>query len=310
MARFSVPIQHYGDARFPNTACFVDYARAVVAALRQLGHEVVPPTVDGANVDRTARPIVFGAQNMLTVDDPRDLGSFCPADAILYNSEQIGARGADPQRIFDAVKTWRNRVLWDYSERNAEILRKMGCERVVLCPVGYVSAMTRIEPLAPDMEDIDVLFYGSVETPQRIIGLERSGIRVMDRGRILSELRRAGLRVEHVFGVYSTDLDAYIARAKVVLNLHYYEGAVFEIFRCSQLLANKKCIVTEDGGVDDALESFARRSMVYVPRKDIVEACRALVVDLGRRREHAEHGFNEFRKSSLSDNVKRAIEQS
>lgn len=310
--RFSVPIHGLGDPRHPNTACFVDYVRALVAALRELGHEVVPPTVDGHNVDRTARPIAFGEQNMQSVDWEGDPGSFMPADAILYNSEQTGARGCDPKKIFDAVKTWKKRVVWDYSEINAAVLRKMGCERVIHCPVAYTPAMTRIDPLPPEKEDIDVLFYGSVETPQRIVALNKpeTGMKVLDRGQVLADLRRVGLKVEYVWGKFATDLDSYIARAKIVLNLHYYEGAVFEIFRCSQLLANKKCIVTEDGGIDDELEEFAKKSMVYSRRRDLVETCRALVADRQLRQISGAHGFKEFAKTSLANNVKRALEQS
>lgn len=307
--KFSVPITGLGHYQHPHAACFIDYVRALVSALRQLGHEVVPPTIDGVT-DRSARPIVFGAQNMDSMDVSSDPGSFCPENTILYNSEQTGATGADPKRIFDAVKTWRHRIVWDYSEVNARVLRKMGCERVVSCPVGYDKSMTRIEALAPDKEDIDVLFYGSVETPSRIVGLEKANIKVLDRGHILSDCKRAGLKIAHVFGVYSTDLDPYIARAKVVLNLHYYAGAVFEIFRCSQLLANKKCIITEDGGADETLEGFAREAMVYVPRKEIVEACKALVASYDARTIAAERGYGAFRKTSLVDNVRKALEQS
>lgn len=310
MRRFSVPIHGLGDPRHPNTACFVDFVQALVAALRELGHEVVPPTVDGHNVDRTARPIAFGEQNMQSVDWEGDPGSFMPADAILFNTEQTGARGCDPKRIFDAVKTWQKRVVWDYSETNAKVLRAMGCERVVHCPVGYSPAMTRITPLKPEEEDIDVLFAGSVETPKRIVGLAAAGIKVLDRGQILADLKNAGLNTVHVWGVYGADLDPYIARAKVVLNLHYYEGAVFEIFRCSHLLANKKCIVTEDGGCDEELESFAYSSMVYTPRGKIVEICKKLVGAYHLRRMAGDLGFDVFSRTSLTNNVRKALEQS
>lgn len=324
--KFSVPIAGYGLARVaPHAACFVDYVRAVVAALRDLGHEVVRPTSDdpqntrsqvlGVRIDRSARPIIFGAQNMLTVDDQRDPGSFCPDNAILYNSEQTGARGADARLIFDAVSTWKKRIVWDYSRRNAEVLRRLGVGHVVMCPVAYHPSMTRIDPLPADQEDIDVLFYGSVETLDRITRLQGPGspIQVLDRGQVLEDLKRAGLKVCVITardGIYAEALDPYIARAKVVLNLHYYQGAVFEMFRCSHLLANRKCIITEDGGVDEELEDFARKSMIYVPRGDLVEACRMLVDNADLRHIHGKIGYDAFRKTSLTENIRKALEQS
>lgn len=309
--RFSIPICGLGHVQHPNVACFVDYVRAVAAALKQLGHDVVPPTVDGANVDKHARPIVFGAQNMHSVDWPGDPGSFCPDNAILYNSEQTGARGVNPKSIFDAVKTWRTRVVWDYSNVNAGVLRSLGCERVVHCPVGYTPAMTRIKPLPPEDEDIDVLFVGSVATTESIFGVKKSGFNLLDRGQILNDCVRAGLKVKHIFGLYAEDVDPYIARAKIVLNLHYYEGAVFEIFRCSQLLANRKCVITEDGGVDEELEAFAKQAMVYTKRKDVVDKCVELAKALPEvRRAHALRGFDHFTRTNLANNIKRALEQS
>lgn len=311
--KFSVPIAGYGlpDPQFQHVGCFIDFVRSLVEALRDLGHEVVRPDGFWQPGHSNGRPIVFGAQNMINLEAPGDPGSWTPSDAILFNTEQTGAAGADPKRIFDAVKTWQNRVIWDYSEVNATKLREMGCKHVVLCPLGYHPSMTRIQPLLPEQEDIDVLFAGSVETPQRIAKFKRSPtIRVLDRGAILEDLRRAGLKVQHVFGVYGTDLDPILARAKVVLNLHYYEGAVFEIFRVSHLLANKKCVVTENGGIDGQLEEFAERSTIRLARKDIVEACKVLVADSHARRVQANAGHEEFLKTSLENNVKRALEQS
>ena len=220
--KFSVPITGFGDPQHPHSGCFVDYARALVSALRTLGHEVVRPGDVWTPGHPYGRPIVFGAQITASLDVPGDAGSFMPGDAILYNSEQTGARGSDEKLIFDAIQTWRERVIWDYAETNAAALRRLGAKRVVMCPVAYDPVMTRIAPLEPNREDIDVLFYGSLETPIRIAGMRKAGIRVLDRAALLADLRQAGLNVSYQFGVYGTDLDPYIARAKVVLNLHYY----------------------------------------------------------------------------------------
>ncbi len=41
--------------------------------------------------------------------------------------------------------------------------------------------------------------------------------------------------------------DELISRAKVVLNVHFYPTAIFEIVRVSYLLANRKAVVGECG---------------------------------------------------------------
>ncbi len=71
-------------------------------------------------------------------------------------------------------------------------------------PVGYVPELARI---APANEDIDVLFYVECQSPAP----EDSG-----------SAQRAGPDVVTLFGTYGEQRDHAIARAKVVLSVHYY----------------------------------------------------------------------------------------
>jgi hypothetical protein len=113
------------------------------------------------------------------------------------------------------------------------------------------------------VQDIDVLFYGSVN--------ER-------RARVIVELRNRGLNAQAVFGVYGAPRDSLIARAKVVLNLHYYDTSIFEIVRVSYLLANRKAVVSEchDGTeIDPDMVDAVR----LAPYEQLVDACVDLVND-------------------------------
>ena len=135
--------------------------------------------------------------------------------SVLYNLEQFDERNRE-LRILLADHSDRFQI-WDYSQRNIEILKNTGFQSpITWVPIGNAPSLTRIEK-AP-VQDIDVLFYGS--TNQR-------------RLQILDELEATGLNVQAVFGVYGTERDALIARAKVVLNLHYYESSIFEMVRVS-----------------------------------------------------------------------------
>jgi hypothetical protein len=49
----------------------------------------------------------------------------------------------------------------------------------------------------------------------------------------------------HAFGAYGAGRDALVARSKIVLSMHYYEPAAFEIVRVAYLLANAKAVVAE-----------------------------------------------------------------
>jgi hypothetical protein len=247
--------------------------------LRQLGHEVV-------GFDNPGRLIMFGANNMVD-----EVGSM-PADAIMINTEQMTAFD-NPTELISAYMQYRDRVVWDYSTKNIEILRGLGLQRLVHCPIGYVPVMSRISP-AP-VEDIDVLFYGACS--------ER-------RKRVMEQLEDAGVKIAICTGIFGRDLDPFIARAKVVLNMHFYERPIFEVVRCSHLWANKKCVVTEGGGLDEDLESLASRAAAYVRYDQLVNQCRYLVESDAARDFYMERGFEEFSKVDFTESVRMALEES
>ncbi|HEV2269414.1 MAG TPA: methyltransferase domain-containing protein [Steroidobacteraceae bacterium] len=230
-----------------------ELAECVYFGLRRLGLPVFyhePP-------DRPARQIVFGA-HLLNEEGINRL----PATAILYNSEQIypdspWLRGAYLEGL-------RTREVWDYSEENVARLQELGAQNAKHVPLGYVPELVRI---APASEDIDVLFYGSVNPRRK---------------KILDELRARGLQVVSLFGAYGEERDRAISRAKVVLCLHFYEAKVFEIVRVAYLLSNEKAVVAE-WDAERAEHADLREALCAVPYEGLVEACEALIRDPARR---------------------------
>lgn len=281
MSKFAIAIAARG--RNPHAACFEDVAKAMAEALRRLGHEVFTGTITPGGDH--GRLILFGCNNGKWL-------SAIPSDAIIFNSEQISAVD-DPDRYMENYPHYRKHVVWDYSKANIAILKQFGITRAVHCPIGYVDSMTTIAPVAE--EDIDVLFYGSTN-PHRL--------------KILDALDDAGLKTERLFGVYGAERDAWIARAKVVLNLHHYERGVFEIFRVSHLVANKKCVVSEAGGVDAELEAIAKKIAVSVPYENLVTACKLMVSSREARRVVVETTHENFKKMDFVEYVRTALEQS
>ena len=125
---------------------------------------------------------------------------------------------------------------------------------------------------------IDVLFYGSLNPRRQAI---------------LEELQRRGLKVTTLTGCYGEARDRYIARSKVVLNLHFYESKVFEIVRVSYLLSNFKAVVAESGA-GTSIEPDLLQAVRAVPYDGLVEACVQLVQDDAARRELAQRGHAVF----------------
>ncbi|MBV5336503.1 MAG: hypothetical protein J0653_00365, partial [Deltaproteobacteria bacterium] len=155
-------------------------------------------------------------------------------------------------------------------------------------PCGFVPELC--SELSASHEDIDVLFYGSMNDRRK---------------KIIDELRTAGLRAEVAFGVYAKTRDSLISRAKVVLNMHFYEPGHFEILRVGYLLANRKAVVSEVNE-GESVDADLMGGFAAVNYNDLVKQCVHLVQDEVRRKGLAEAGFKIFSARCASDILQRA----
>jgi hypothetical protein len=233
-----------------HSEAFREVAESLVHGLRRLGHDAI---LSNDACHPGARPIVLGS-NLLS-SHPLAL----PDDAILYNLEQIDP--TSPWVTPRLLELFRRHELWDYSVRNATQYGLLGLATPRVVPIGYVAELVRIPRVAE--EDIDVLFYGSMNERRRTV---------------IEELRARGLRVEAAFGVYGEVRDRLIARSKLVLNVHYYEAKVFEIVRISYLLANRRCVVSERGA-DPCEEQEFGDGVAFANYRDLADVCSCLVAD-------------------------------
>ncbi len=123
--------------------------------------------------------------------------------------------------------------MWDYNQRNIDRLKSdfVVDNALLWLRIGYLPCMQRIVRAA--IPDVDVLFYGKQSARRR---------------HILDAMRLSGLEIVSLENVYGAERDAWIARSKIVLNLHYYDfSGVAEIVRLSYLLSNEKAVVSECG---------------------------------------------------------------
>jgi SAM-dependent methyltransferase len=85
-----------------------------------------------------------------------------------------------------------------------------------------------------------------------------------------------------LFGAYGEERDRAIARAKLVLSVHFYPAKIFEVVRAAYLLTNAKAVVAECGP-DTSVESDLREALCGVPYEGLVDACFELVRDAAKR---------------------------
>jgi hypothetical protein len=211
-----------------------------------------------------------------------------PPGSIIYNFEQISDQSPWLGPVYRSLLS--RFTVWDYSRRNLTTIGSIADRRHLhLVPIGYVPELTQIPP--SPTEDIDVLFYGAVN--QR-------------RYAILLALQHAGLRVRAETSIRDHARDALISRAKVVLNLHFYPSAIFEIVRVSYLLANRKAVVGECG-LHTEIDSDIREAIAPANYYRLCDTVLELLRDDSRRLDLAQRGHEIFAKRRLPDIIAQAI---
>jgi hypothetical protein len=261
--------------------CLNEAANGIFFSLAELGH--------GAYVCSSINPPQV-EYDRLIVFNSHVSAALLPEHAIIYNSEQIPPTDSPVSpRWNQYIEKLRKHTVWDYSKTNQERLAARGVKSI-LCPIGYYPQMERITEDVK--QDIDVLFYGSMNAR---------------RNKIVNDCDKAGLVTKHLFGIYGEERDAVIARSKIIANVHFYPSPIWEIFRCSYLIGNKKCVVSENEGCDLGLEAIASATTHHVSYSKIVEECKMLASDYALREQTSSMAYRTFKERGQTERVKIAL---
>ncbi len=247
-------------AAYDHHPAFHDAAQALSAAFAALGGSA--PVVTEPTTWKGRVPIVFGS-HLLTHFPEADL----PPEAVFFNLEPVDARSIWMNE--DYLGLLKRHPVLDYSLKNIQALKSAGIDHADHLPIRAMPIAGGDDGLVPD---IDVLFFGSINERRRAI---------------LDALRARGLNVVALFGVYGAERDRAVARAKVVLNVHFYEAAIFETVRVSPMLARGACVVSE-GQPDDPDVVDLAGGLVLCSYETLVDHCCALVADAVERRSLSE----------------------
>ena len=249
---------------YEHSFCLLELAELITYSLRDLGYDT---TFRINDLDTGRRNIIVGCHLINT-----ELIPHVPESTIVVNSEQIYDQ--DPFEWNRKIFAWAaNFETWDYSPRNVAAFAQRGLPDVKLLKIGHQPQLTRIAK-APE-PDIDVLFYGSV-TDRRTA--------------VFEEIRRRGLNLVTLFAVYGEERDAYIARSKVVLNLHNHAAEIFEVVRVHYLLSNSVAVVSEVNA-STSVSDFYSEAVAGVPYESLADECERLVNDEAARRDVQQRGY-------------------
>ena len=142
----------------------------------------------------------------------------------------------------DYIKCLENSfAIFDYSLVNVDFLQKKGLSmrQMYYLPISFGNRLQKA--VFRDVEkEYDVLFYGDVNNERR--------------QRYLRALQQK-FSVKIVSDSFGEELRQELLKAKVIVNIHYYEGALLETTRIYECLSYGCCVVSETScDIDEHVE--------------------------------------------------------
>lgn len=117
-------------------------------------------------------------------------------------------------------------AIWDYSEMNIPRYSKFNKKITIVTP--------GIQQVPTNGKDIEYLFYGWIHGSER-------------RRRILNEIRQ-GKDVMVIENTLMSDMWNLLKRAKVVINVHYYDNSPLELYRIHESISHGCQVYLQDEG--------------------------------------------------------------
>jgi GR25 family glycosyltransferase involved in LPS biosynthesis/glycosyltransferase involved in cell wall biosynthesis len=187
-----------------------------------------------------------------------------PDDYIAIQMEQtVSSRWITTEYI---QKLSKARLIIDYSTENIDFFLSIGfpLRQLFYVPVPCGSDTTLgLIPLefVPEQgrdvkqnaeECVDVLFYGDTNCERR--------------ERLLAQLS-SEFRLKSINNIFGYKLWEELKRAKCVVNIHYYEGALLETTRLSECMSFGAPVISEDSADYDSCREF-EKGVLFVPAGD------------------------------------------
>lgn len=183
--------------------------------------------------------IIVGSCTLYSVEHFRKVGVVNRDKVIVYQLEPlIEGHWHKREKIINNLKGADE--VWDYDLDNIEILKQYGIDAKYR-PCLYSESLKRIEN-SPE-PDIDILFYGT-PSPRRTKFIYDSLYGSVIPEKWINTITGCRTVILHHF--WGKELDHFISRSKIVVNLSPYDNtSVQQQTRIFYLLTNNKCVISE-----------------------------------------------------------------
>jgi hypothetical protein len=214
-----------------------------------------------------------------------------PSGTVIFNMEQLG--GESPlltSGYFDFLSDY---VVWDYNSVN---FLHAGLRRI--SPRGVEFPVSPCQALADvDLEDsggnwFDVLFYGA---------------RNERRERLVASLVERGVRVGWP-SAFGRNLAPYLRASALVLNVHAYSTAVFEMTRMLRPVAMGVPVVSEISVMPESVD-WTKSGILFAEYSNLRDSCIALLDDNRRQLRMARRSIAFCAGTDVQNSVRVAVER-
>lgn len=181
-----------------------------------------------------------------------------PKQYIVYQLEQMHTDNYKNNKKYK-TKLQNSIQCWDYNASNTAFYTTKYPRVWLPVPIASVPNIFPTEP-PPHQQPIDVLFYGSVNERRYII------LKCVH-----DMLRPYAQTVKLVRGFYGESLYPYIRRARVVLNIGFYEDTLLATYRLNEVLAHNRVVVSEwttHATDKHTIAEYKKGGVVFVPPID------------------------------------------
>lgn len=265
------------SAAHSHIKCFTEVIILLKKSIEDCGYNC---TFAHNTLSKNAYNIIIGAHFLKPQAIPDDI------KIITFQFEQLSATNGIFNSNLEKVLR-RSEYVWDYSIDNINFLQKRGIKAQYV-PLGYHSILEQIDTNIP--KDIDLLFYGSINDRRRSI-LQKIHL-------------DTGIKTLTLFDVYGKERNQYIARSKIVLNIHFFESQIFESVRISFLLNNKIPIIVENSEVNP----YNKVDIAIYKKEDLSNQISNILNNYDQFIDKTVSNYNDFKMNYLmTDIIKKTI---
>ena len=174
---------------------------------------------------------------------------------IIYQIEQLNQTIYEYNKLSEKILYLMENCysLFDYSNKNLEYYPDYLREKVKILTPLIKEEENDKEEEENNQEKIDILFIGTINNRRELI---------LDKLHEYSIDNRLYYNIKIVSNTFGNELDKLIKNSKLVINLHYYDNALLEIFRIHELLVYDCKILSENPGTEEERELIEKYSKV------------------------------------------------